>query len=122
MALILYADVALSALPEATKNDLNTQLRGQEEILDDVRWQVDCIRRLVLRVHQMSDLSVKEESDVWLMSVLPQVVDEAVSEGYERLFLKYDKNMDGSLSIDELGLVAVDALKQSDSLIEVRRP
>lgn len=122
MALILYADVALSALPEATKNDLNTQLRGQEEILDDVRWQVDCIRRMVLRVHQMSDLSVKEESDVWLMSVLPQVVDEAVSEGYERLFLKYDKNMDGSLSIDELGLVAVDALKQSDSLIEVRRP
>ena len=122
MALILYADVALSALPEATKNDLNTQLRGQEEILDDVRWQVDCIRRLVLRVHQMSDLSVEEESDVWLMSVLPQVVDEAVSEGYERLFLKSDKNMDGSLSIDELGLVAVDALKQSDSLIEVRRP
>lgn len=118
----MYADVALSALPEATKNDLNTQLRGQEEILDDVRWQVDCIRRMVLRVHQMSDLSVKEESDVWLMSVLPQVVDEAVSEGYERLFLKYDKNMDGSLSIDELGLVAVDALKQSDSLIEVRRP
>ena len=122
MAFLLHADVALSALPVATKNDLDTQLRGQEEILDNVRQQVDHIRSIVLRLHQMSDLTVKEENDVWLMSVLPQVVDEAVSEGYERLFLKYDKNNDGSLSIDELALVAVDALKQSDSLIEVQFP
>ena len=56
------------------------------------------------------------------MSILPQVVGEAVSEGYDRLFLKYDKNSDGSLSIDELALIGVDALKQSDSLIEVRVP
>lgn len=107
------------SLTEATKKDLRAQLRSQDEVLDDVRQQMNEIRSMLVRVHQMPDLTTAEENELWLMSVLPQVADE-VTLGFDRLFLKYDENHDGNLSFHELAMIALDAIKKSDVLIEVR--
>lgn len=78
------------------------------------------IRSQVAKIHKMKQLSKTERDEVWLMSVLPEVVNVvAHKEAYERMWLEYDKDGDGELKTDELTRIAVDAVNQAPKLIKV---
>lgn len=107
---------------EATINDTRTDLKMSistvEENQEEMRKTLADIQRMLNRIHGMPDLNEEEQHNVWLKSVLGDVVDLIGSkQEYDRLWLLYDTNSDGQLDLSELGGIALDALRRSDDLM-----
>jgi hypothetical protein len=106
---------------EKTKDDLKAQMHGHEETLEELKKTMHEMHAMLFQMHGMAHLSDEEENNVWLMSVLGDVVDMVTTkEIYDRLWLNYDADRNGNLDIHELAELALDAIRRSGTLIDVR--
>eukprot|EP01046_Picozoa_sp_COSAG06_P075856 COSAG06_NODE_23910_length_678_cov_1.046632_1_plen_221_part_10 len=122
VAAVSAANAALDAMrAEKTKDELKAQMHGQEETLEELKKTMHDMHAMLFSMHGLAHLSDEEENNVWLMSVLGDVVDMVTTkEIYDRLWLNYDADRNGKLDIHELAHLALDAIRRSGSLIDVR--
>jgi hypothetical protein len=66
---------------EKTKDDLKAQMHGHEETLEELKKTMHEMHAMLFQMHGMAHLSDEEENNVWLMSVLGEVVDMVTACG-----------------------------------------
>ena len=64
----------LEASIRETRTDLKTNLSNVEENQEEMKKTLGEIQKMLQRIHGMSDLSEEEQQNVWLKSVLGDVV------------------------------------------------